>query len=138
MSELGWSRTAICLQHSFASCLYWRRSRASRHREQHGTAWTDSLARSRILASFPRMHAPVDFSRSDRAYTDIIMTPSEDRVEGSRFREVGLFGGLSDEVLDHLARTLHIARAAAGEILLARAMSVPERCSSFSRARSRS
>jgi CRP-like cAMP-binding protein len=63
------------------------------------------------------MRAPADFSRSNRAYTDLIMTPSEDRIEGSRFREVGLFGGLSDEVLDHLARTLHIARAAAGETL---------------------
>jgi CRP-like cAMP-binding protein len=35
----------------------------------------------------------------------------------ARLREIGLFGALSDEVLDRLARTLKTARVAAGETI---------------------
>lgn len=46
-------------------------------------------------------------------------TAPGDRLEGpitvATLREIGLFGALSDEVLQHLARTLRTARVAPGE-----------------------
>lgn len=39
----------------------------------------------------------------------------DDPVTALQLREVGLFGALSDEVLEHLARTLHVLRFTPGE-----------------------
>src|SRR6185437_14627792 len=41
--------------------------------------------------------------------------PNDAPVTIQRLREVGLFGALSDEVLEHLAKTLHPLRVQAGE-----------------------
>jgi CRP-like cAMP-binding protein len=47
------------------------------------------------------------------------MTATEERIEVSRLREIGLFGGLADEVLEHFARTLRSMRAETGDIVFA-------------------
>jgi CRP-like cAMP-binding protein len=47
------------------------------------------------------------------------MTSTEERIEGPRLREIALFGGLSDEVLDSFARSLKVVRAATGDIVFA-------------------
>jgi CRP-like cAMP-binding protein len=47
------------------------------------------------------------------------MTSTEERIEGARLREMGLFGGLADEVLEQFARTLKPVRAATGDIVFA-------------------
>jgi CRP-like cAMP-binding protein len=41
----------------------------------------------------------------------------DDPVTAQQLREVGLFGALSDDVLEHLARTLHVHRFAPGDTI---------------------
>jgi CRP-like cAMP-binding protein len=41
--------------------------------------------------------------------------PRDPPIIASQLREIGLFGALSDEILDHLCRTLHQKRVGAGE-----------------------
>ena len=61
----------------------------------------------------------IDLARREEAYTQHIMTSTEERIEGARLREMGLFGGLADEVLEQFARTLKPVRAATGDIVFA-------------------
>lgn len=44
-------------------------------------------------------------------------TRSESPVTSSRLREIGLFGALADDVLDHLARSLKTVQVSAGDSL---------------------
>ncbi len=53
------------------------------------------------------------------AYTGAIMTSTEERIEVSRLREIGLFGGLADEVLEHFTRTRKALRAETGATVFA-------------------
>ena len=62
---------------------------------------------------------PIDLAGCEGAYNQSIMTSTEKRIEGARLREIGLFGGLSDDVLDHFAKALKSVRAIAGDIVFA-------------------
>ena len=43
--------------------------------------------------------------------------PRDEPLTGATLREIGLFGALSDDVVDHLAKTLKTMRAAPGETI---------------------
>lgn len=46
-----------------------------------------------------------------------VKPPANDKVTTSQLREVGLFGALSDEFLEHIANTLSVMRVTVGDVI---------------------